>query len=137
MAIPSRYRERIADLSGGAVVLARNPLDRCLWLYPLPEWQQIEAKLQKLSDFDKQSRRTKQMMLGYATDCELDGHGRILVPQQLREYADISKQMVFLGQGNKFEIWDEASWNTQSEEWLGQLDDDVGEVSEPLRSLSL
>ncbi len=137
MAIPSRYRERLAEHCGNALVLTLNPLDHCLWLYPLPDWELIETKLSALSDFDRQSRRTKQMMRGYATDCELDGHGRILLPQQLRDYACISKQVVVLGQGNKFEIWDEANWNQQRDEWLQQVGGDTGEVPEPLRGLSL
>jgi len=137
MAMPSRYRERLAQQCDNALVLTLNPLDRCLWLYPLPDWELIEAKLGALSDFDKQSRRAKQMMRGYASDCELDGHGRILLPQQLRDYAGISKQVVFLGQGNKFEIWDEANWGQQRDEWLQQVGADTREAPEPLRSLSL
>ena len=137
VAIPSRYRERLSVLCENALVLTLNPWDRSLWLYPLPEWEVIEAKLRDLSDYDKQSRRTKQMMRGYATDCELDGHGRILLPQKLREFAGLEKQAVILGQGNKFEVWDEAIWNQQREEWLEQVDQDGGSAPEALRGLSL
>jgi len=137
LAIPSRYRERLAVQCESDMVLTLNPLDRCLWLYPLPEWELIETKLSALSDFDKQSRRAKQMMRGYASDCELDGHGRILVSQEHREYAGISKRCVILGQGNKFELWDQENWESQRDAWLGQLDEDSGEASEALRSLSL
>lgn len=137
LAIPSRYRDRLAVQCESAMVLTLNPLDRCLWLYPLPEWELIETKLSALSDFDRQSRRAKQMMRGYACDCELDSHGRILVPQELREYASISKHCVVLGQGNKFELWDQEHWSGQRDAWLGQLDEDSGEASEALRSLSL
>ena len=76
LAIPSRFRERLMGIAGGCLVQTLNPLDRSLWLYPLPEWELIEEKLAELSDFDKQSRRAKQMMRGYATDCQLDTHGR-------------------------------------------------------------
>ena len=136
MAVPSRYRERLLALSDGNLVLTLNPLDRSLWLYPLPEWELIEKKLAQLSDFERQGRRAKQMMRGYASDCQLDAQGRILVPQELREYAGLDKQAVILGQGNKFEIWDEAAWNAQRDEWL----QDVGKDDEPsdsLKSLSL
>lgn len=137
LAIPSRYRDRLLEAGGNALVLTINPLDRCLWLYPLGEWQRVETKLMELSDFDRQSRRTKQMMRGHATDCELDGHGRILLPQPLRDYAGIERQVALLGQGNKFELWDEAAWNGERDEWLQQVGQDQGEPPESLRHLSL
>ncbi len=137
VSVPSRYRERLSEMAGGQLVLTLNPLDRSLWLYPLPEWQAIETKLAQLSDFDKQGRRTKQMMRGYASDCQVDGQGRILIPQNLREYANIGKQAVILGQGNKFEIWDEALWSKHREEWLLEVGEDQGEPSDALKSLSL
>lgn len=137
IAIPSRYRERLAALAEGALVLTLSPLDRSLWLYPLPEWEIIEAKLAELSDFETQSRRTKQMMRGYASDCQLDGQGRILLAQELREYAGLERDVVLLGQGNKFEIWDAAVWNAQRDAWLGTVGAEDGTTPEALRSLSL
>jgi MraZ protein len=137
LAVPSRYRDRLMAMAEGNLVLTLNPLDRSLWLYPLPEWEEIEAKLAGLSDFDKQGRRAKQMMRGYATDCQLDAQGRILIPQELRDYAGLDRQAVFLGQGNKFELWDEQAWNKQRDEWLQAVGKDSGEPSEALKSLSL
>lgn len=137
LALPSRYRQAIASISGDQLVITLNPLDRCLWLYPLPAWQVIEEKLAQLSDFDKQSRRTKQMMRGYATECELDGHGRVLLPPKLREFAGLKRDGVLLGQSNKFELWDEAAWNRQRDDWLGQVGEDQEAVSSALRDLSL
>lgn len=137
LAIPSRYRERLVGEGGGALVQTLNPMDRSLWLYPLPEWEVIEEKLAELSDFDTQSRRSKQMMRGYATDCQLDTHGRILIPAELRDYAQIDKQAVILGQGNKFEIWNRTSWEEQRERWLEQVGDEQGAPAEALQSLSL
>jgi MraZ protein len=137
LAVPSRFRERLLDLAGGCLVQTLNPLDRCLWLYPLNEWEVIEAKLAALSDFDRQSRRAKQMMRGYATDSQLDGQGRILIPQELRAYAALDKQAVILGQGNKFEVWDLASWEAQRDQWLEQVGDENSEPSEALKPLSL
>lgn len=137
LAIPSRYRERLMVLAEGDLILTLNPLDRSLWLYPLPEWEIIETKLAELSDFDKQSRRSKQMMRGYASDCQLDGQGRIRISSELREYANIEKQAVILGQGNKFEIWDEQSWQQQRDQWLEELGKESSEPSETLKTLSL
>jgi MraZ protein len=137
LAIPSRFRERLAVVSGGRLVQTLNPLDRALWLYPLTEWELIETKLAALSDFDRQSRRAKQMMRGYATDCEPDAQGRILIPTELREYALLGRQAVVLGQGNKFEVWDQSAWETQRDQWLEQVGQSDGEPSETLKSLSL
>ena len=136
LAIPSRFRDRLTLIAEGRVILTLNPLDRALWLYPFPEWELIETKLAALSDFDRQSRRAKQMMRGYATDLQLDAQGRILVPQELREFAELKRQAVILGQGNKFEIWDAAVWTAQRDHWLAQVGDE-GEPSEKLKSLSL
>ena len=137
LAIPSRYRARLAEMSDGNLVQTINPLDLCIWIYPLNEWEIIEPKLHKLSDFVKDSRRTKQMMLGYADECSLDSHGRIRVTTRLKEFAGLEKQAVILGQGNKFELWDESAWNTQHDEWLKSLEDDSGLPSEALQQLSL
>lgn len=137
VAVPSRYRERLAGLAEGAVVVTLSPLDRSLWLYPLPEWELIETKLASLSDFETQSRRTKQMMRGYASDCQLDGQGRILIPQELRSYAGLEKDVILLGQGNKFELWDAAVWTEQRDQWLQAVGEDGDEPPEALRSLSL
>ncbi len=137
LAIPSRYRTRLNEMCDGHMIQTISPLDRCVWIYPQTEWEIIDAKLRQLSDFDKQSRRTKQMMLGYAEECRLDSHGRIRVPASLKEYAGLEKQAVILGQGNKFELWDESAWNTQHDEWLKSLAEGVGDPSEPLQQLSL
>lgn len=137
LAVPSRFRERLTSLAGGCLVQTLSPLDRTIWLYPVTEWELIENKLAVLSDFDKQSRRAKQMMRGYATDCQLDSQGRILLSQELREYAGINRQAVILGQGNKFEVWDQTSWEEQRDQWLGQLGSDSSEPSDALKPLSL
>ena len=137
LAVPSRYRDRLHSIAEGNLVLTLNPLDRCLWLYPIPEWELIESKLADLSDFDKQGRRAKQMMRGYAADCQLDGQGRILIQQELREYANLDKQVVVLGQGNKFEIWDLQSWQQQRDQWLKDVGGESGDPSDALKSLSL
>ena len=124
LAIPSRYRALISDQALNNLVITLNPLDRSLWLYPLPEWELIEEKLAALSDFDKQSRRTKQMMRGYANDCQLDNQGRILIPKGLRGYAEFTGQALRLGQGNKFELWSENIWNKNMKNWLNNKEND-------------
>ena len=137
MAIPSRYRQRLATEADGCLVQTLNPLDRSLWLYPLNNWEQIETKLAALSEFDIRSRRTKQMMRGYAFDCQLDSQGRVLIPSELRDYARLQKQIVILGQGNKFEVWDQSIWEQERDLWLSKVDDRDGEFSDALKPLSL
>ena len=138
LAVPSRYRALILEQAQNNLVITLNPLDRSLYLYPLPEWEIIEDKLAALSDFDKQSRRTKQMMRGYANDCQLDSQGRILIPKELRGHAELSRQAIILGQGNKFEIWNEKTWEKQRDDWLESVgDESTSSASDSLRSLSL
>jgi len=137
LAVPSRFRERLAAVASGCLVQTLNPLDRSLWLYPLSEWELIETKLAALSDFDKQSRRAKQMMRGYATDCQIDGQGRVLLAPELRDYAAIKKQAAILGQGNKFEVWDQLNWEKQRDLWLEKVGNEEDEPSDPLKGLSL
>lgn len=137
LAIPARYREALALLGSPELVLTLNPWDRALWLYPLAEWELIETKLSALSDFDKQSRRTKQIMRGYAADCVCDSNGRVLLPQELRAIAGIDGQVALLGQGNKFEIWNGDLWNAERDRWLNDVGNSTGDPSSALGSLAL
>ena len=134
MAMPTRFRAPLRESCQGKLILTINAQDRCLWLYPLPAWEEIETKLTALSSFDRSAVRIKRLLMGHATECELDGQGRISVPAALRDYAGLDKKAVLLGQGNKFEVWDEASFLQQREEWLDPSD---GELSESMASLSL
>ncbi len=133
-AIPTRYRERLAALCEGRLVVTVDR-DYCLLLYPFPEWEEIERKLVALPSLIKQARRLQRLMVGYATELDIDGHGRILLPRELREFAGLERQAILLGQGNKFELWDEESWNEKRDSWLN-ADDDVDLPAE-LESLSL
>lgn len=137
LAVPTRFREILRALESPVLVVTVNPWDRSLWIYPLGEWQEIESKLAQLSDFDRQSRRTKQIMRGYATDVECDTQGRILLSAELREIASLTKQGVLLGQDNKLELWDRARWESVRNEWLDEVASDGGAPSPALESLAL
>ena len=134
MSMPTRYRERLRAMCDGHLVMTVDR-DHCLLLYPLPEWEEIERKLVRLPALNKQARRLQRLLIGHATDLEMDGQGRILVPPALREFAGLQKQIMLIGQGNKFEIWDEATWNAKRAEWLEEGDDEGGLCAE-LESLS-
>jgi MraZ protein len=136
LAMPTRYRERIVERSNGRLIATVDHSDRCLLIYPLPEWEEIELKLRRLPLLHPRSRRLQRLMIGHATDLDLDANGRILIPPSLREYAQLSRTAMLIGQGNKFELWDEAQWNESREAWL-QADESAEELPPELASLSL
>ncbi|HEX5420995.1 MAG TPA: division/cell wall cluster transcriptional repressor MraZ [Gammaproteobacteria bacterium] len=136
LAIPSRYRDRIMARGEGHLV-ATADLDRCLLIYPLPDWEEIEQELVDLRGLDKPIRELKRLMVGYATELDMDGHGRILVPRELRDFAALDRQVMLIGQGKKFELWDEERWNVRRDEWLAAQERERGELPEALASLSL
>lgn len=135
MAMPMKYRERLQDMCGGQLVLTIDR-DHCLLLYPLPEWEEIERKLVKLPTLNPQARRLQRLLIGHATEVELDGAGRILLPPPLREFAELDKRVILLGQGNRFELWNEGLWQERREQWLME-DEDEQPLPTELESLSL
>ena len=134
MAMPTRYREQLQESCDGQMVVTVDR-DRHLLLYPLPEWERVERKLLELPSQNPAVARLKRLLMGHATDCEFDGSGRILLPPKLREFAEIEKKIVMIGQGNKFEIWDEGRWDALCDAYLG--DDDEGIDLSVLDNLSL
>ncbi len=117
-AVPTRYRKPLAELCTGQMVATIDTHAKCLLLYPLPEWELIEEKLLKLPSFKASGRRIQRLLIGHATDLELDAQGRLLVPPLLREYAELDKKLMLVGQSNKFEIWDEVTWQARRDAWL-------------------
>ena len=135
MVMPTRYRDRLVERSNGRLVVTIDR-DQCLLLYPLPDWEEIERKLMRLPTLNPQARRMQRLMVGHATDLELDGHGRVLLPSELRSFAGLTRDGVLLGQGNRFELWDEVRWTQQRDEWL--KDEELpAELPADLESLSL
>lgn len=120
VAIPRRYRERLLDQARGQLVATIETESRCLLLYPLATWEAIEAKIEALPSFNPAARRIQRLLLGHATEMEMDRQGRVLLPQLLRDYAGIDRKAILLGQGKKFEIWDETVWQSQREDWLSE-----------------
>ncbi len=108
-AVPARYRDGLAAEGGSRLVLTADP-SRCLLLYPLDAWEPIQARLMALSSFDERIRGLQRLLVGHADDVEIDAAGRILVPPALRRYASLDKRVVLVGQGRKFELWDDAAW---------------------------
>ncbi len=117
LAVPSRYRDALMVHGAGRVVVTADP-SQCLLLFPLPEWEPIEKKLNSLSSFNPQTRSLQRLLVGNAADLELDGAGRILLPAMLRQFAALEKNVVLVGQGVKFELWNEERWQAQMEQAL-------------------
>ena len=109
LAIPARHRDALLHQGDGKLVLTADP-SHCLLLYPLPNWEPIQQRLMALSGFNERIRGLQRLLVGHADDVQLDGAGRILVPPALRQYAALDKRVVLVGQGQKFELWDETKW---------------------------
>ncbi len=120
LAMPARQREPLLSECGGQIVVTIDTQSACLVIYPLPEWERIEKDIQNLPALKPAVKRFQRLMLGYATDLELDGNGRLLLPQPLREYAQLDKKLVLVGQGNKLELWSEALWLAERDQacWI-------------------
>lgn len=134
MTIPTRYRKDLDLTADGKFILTIDTDERCLLLYALEDWEEIEKKLEKLPSFNATTRRIQRLLIGYATEVNLDNNGRILLPQVLREYAMLDRQIILVGQGKKFEIWSESNWLAQTEKWL---ENNSNETPEELKGLSL
>lgn len=112
LAIPARYRNVLTTHAAGRLIVTADP-GKCLLIYPQPAWEPIQQKLMELSSFNPKIRSLQRLLVGYAEDAEMDSAGRILLATPLREYASLDKHVVLVGQGNKFELWDQEKWNEQ------------------------
>jgi MraZ protein len=138
MVMPTRYRERLQFDSKNAVILTIDTEERCLLLYPLTEWEEIERKLAALPSFNSAARRIQRLLIGHATDVEIDTQGRILLPPMLRDYAGLNKRAVLVGQGKKFELWDEAHWGKCRGYWLEKASNtDSVDLPDEVKSIAL
>jgi MraZ protein len=120
LAIPTRYRSALGAEEKVPLVVTIDTEETCILLYTAAQWQIIENNLQKLPSFNAAARRIQRLLIGHATDVELDANARVLLPPVLRNYAQLEKDVVMIGQGNKFEVWDQALWDTKREQWLAE-----------------
>ena len=135
LAIPTRYRDSLIQHCSGEMVVTIDTEERCLLIYPQPEWEDIQRKVESLPSFNRAARRVQRLLIGHATDIQLDGSGRLQLTPPLREYAHLDKKTVMLGQGGKLELWAEDHWHARRDSWLG--DESGLEIPEELESLSL
>ncbi|GGF74462.1 division/cell wall cluster transcriptional repressor MraZ [Alteromonas lipolytica] len=137
LAIPTKHRQPLLDDCAGQLICTIDTQQSCLLLYPLPEWEEIELKLSKFSSNIEQERRKIRLLLGYAIDCEMDKSGRVLIPVPLRNHAKLDKEILLVGQLNKFEIWDSEIWAKRIEEDMEVERSGNFELTERLQDFSL
>ncbi len=128
LAIPVKFRE---DLRGGAVVT--KGLDGCLFLYPMNEWRILADKLSQLPISQANTRAFARLMLAGAMDVSLDKQGRIVIPDYLRKYINLTKKVVINGLYNRLEVWDEGAW----EEYKQKTEADSGDIAEQLGGIGI
>lgn len=127
--IPSRYRPKL-ELTGNQLIVTIDTEDPCLMLYPLPDWELLESKIEKLPSFEPAVRRMQRLFIGHATELEIDRNGRILLPAELREFAGIETQITLVGQGKKFEIWNKLTWEQCRQNWIAKSGEEKNLPSE-------
>ena len=136
LAMPSRYRDELVVRCGGQLIVTIDAVDPCLCVYPLPEWELIEAKLRDLPSLREETRRLQRLLIGNAVDIELDGSGRFLVPPRLRAHAGLDKHAMLVGKLNKFQLWNEDAWNALADADLAAIKQ-PGALPDDLRDLIL
>lgn len=123
--LPAKFRGEL-----GSSVVATIGIDRCIALYPLPRWEELLLKLKDLSSFKKKTRDFRRVLLSMATEQDIDGAGRILLPQMLRDYAGVSSDITLIGAEDHMEIWDTVKWEEHRAEVLSDFSDMAEELDE-------
>ncbi len=105
IAIPSKFRKSL----GKKAVIAQS-LDNCLVIYPIEEWNKKASKLESLPDGQVNARTFARLILSGANEVELDNLGRVLIPEHLKKYGSLEKNVAIIGLSNRIELWDEEKW---------------------------
>jgi MraZ protein len=121
LAIPARHRERLQSCCESRLVITVDR-DRCLLIYPEPTWIEIERKLDQLPSFNKSARMLQRLYIGHAQELDIDVQGRVQLPPALRSFARLEKRVALVGQGKRFELWDEETWKNKCEDWFEEAD---------------
>lgn len=137
LAVPTRYRDGLAEQCGGRLIATISLMDKCLVVYPYPAWKRIEDDINALPSLDPQVRAISHLLIGHANECDLDSHGRILLPQLLRDFAGLDRKIRMIGQVKNFELWDEGAWGARRDELLAQVGSLTPQTSEALSRLVL
>lgn len=133
LAIPAKHRDVLLSECAGSLVFTAD-MDGCLLIYPQHIWKPIREKLNQLSSFNQKSRALQRLLVGNAEDVQMDTVGRVLISPNLRNYATLDKRVMLVGQGSKFELWDEVKWQEQQAASLSLM---VGDLPDELEGFSL
>lgn len=134
MAIPAKQREVLLSKFDGQMVATIDTQTQCLLIYPLPFWEDLEKRIAELPSMNTAARQFQRLVIGYASDLELDSNGRVLLPASLREYAGLEKKLVLVGQVDKLELWSEKLWFEHRDKSLEMA---IDEEAMPEEMLSL
>ncbi|MGK0498848.1 MAG: MraZ protein [Oceanicoccus sp.] len=131
LAIPAKVRDTLLTECQGRIVVTAHTEERCLLVYPEPQWQTLLPKIEALPNIHAKAAKMQRLLLGYASTLEIDGaSGRVLLPPTLREYASLEKKLMLVGQGKKLELWSEQNW-------FNYIDADGGDDDLPPEVLAL
>ena len=122
VSIPAKFRD-VLKRDYGSEQLIVTIFDSCLVAYPLAEWQAFEEKMKDFSQLKKEAKSFLRYFYSGAMECAIDDHGRVLIPPQFREHADLNKEIVFLGVMNRFEIWNKGVWEKEFERYKETFDE--------------
>ena len=109
--LPSRFRDVLAASGDLQVVLTPSPFDACLHLFPMKAWEEFEAKIAALPQFEPNVIKLRRLYVSAAVECEVDKQGRVLVPNSLRDHAMLQKDVLWAGMGQMVELWAREKWN--------------------------
>lgn len=122
--IPTKYRETVKALCASQFVITVAVDEECagirgcLWIFPRPEFERVEAQILQIKNSSRVGRKLRHFLIGYSVECEMDNQGRILIPEALRNFASLDKRIVLVGQINRFELWNEEAWKNKEAEFL-------------------
>ncbi|SIT42198.1 Protein MraZ [Paraburkholderia piptadeniae] len=116
MSVPARYRDALQGQAEGRVTVTKHP-DGCLLLFPRPEWEVFRAKIAALP---MEAKWYQRIFLGSAADVDIDTAGRVLIAPELRQAASLEKDVMLLGMGNRFELWDKETYIAQEQAAMAQ-----------------
>ena len=121
LAVPAKHRDALFSECEGNLKLTAHP-HGCLLLYPMPAWLPIQSKIMSLSSFDLKTSALQRLIVGHAEDISLDSAGRMLVSPVLRAFASVDKEVMLVGQGSHFELWNMDAWRKQLANVLGEIE---------------
>lgn len=124
LAIPAKYRSDLLSLCEGHLIVTVDT-SKSLLIYPQPTWEPIESKLSSLSSFNPKIRKLQRLLIGNASNVDMDSAGRILLPPSLRDISGLGKDVVLVGQVTKFELWNKSEWDAQFDDISDLLSDEM------------